>query len=100
MCCGSKRHDAKRLATPAHSAPAPRGWQEPRPPATAASAAAGNAYAMGRAGVVFVHDGVGELVVTGSKTGRRYRFTGRGARLAVDASDAAALEALGKLRRL
>lgn len=103
MCCGSKRHDAMRVARPASPAQTARGWRELPAPASAASgnaAALSNGYAMGNAGVVFVHDGAGELVVTGSKTGRRYRFAGRGARLAVDATDAAALEALGKLRRL
>jgi hypothetical protein len=68
--------------------------------APSSGGAARAAAAAGSAGPVFVHDGAGELIVTGVKTGRRYRFAGRGARLAVDALDAPALALVDKLRRL
>lgn len=110
MCCGSKRLDAARHAAPAYVQPAPRPAQDrplvPAGPAGSAvlapssGGAARAAAAAGSAGPVFVHDGAGELIVTGAKTGRRYRFAGRGARLAVDALDAPALAQVDKLRRL
>jgi hypothetical protein len=51
-------------------------------------------------GVAFVYDGVRELVVTGSVTGRHYRFAARGARLLVDALDAPTMRQTPKLRCL
>lgn len=100
MCCGSKRHDAARNAAPAFVQAAPRPAQgRPAPPSGELSARAAAAVA-GSAGPVFIHDGPGELITTGAKTGRRYRFAGRGARLAVDALDAPALALVEKLRRL
>jgi hypothetical protein len=50
--------------------------------------------------VAFVYDGVAALVVTGSATGRRYRFAARGARLMVDPQDAPAMRRTPKLRCL
>lgn len=108
MCCGSKRLDAARNAAPAYAQAAPRTPRETAGPAalsgptdSAAAAAMAAAVQRGaRGSAVFVHDGAGELVVTGKSTGRRYRFTGRGARVAVDALDAPALAMLDKLRRL
>ena len=100
MCCGSKRRDAARNAAPAFVQAAPHPAQgRPVAPSGDASARAA-AAAAGSAGPVFIHDGPGELVTTGVKTGRRYRFAGRGARLAVDALDAPALALVAKLRRL
>jgi len=100
MCCGSKRHDAARIAAPAFIQAAPRPAQgRSAPPSGDLSARAAAAVA-GGAGPVFIHDGPGELIVTGAKTGRRYRFAGRGARLSVDALDAPALALVDKLRRL
>ena len=112
MCCGSKRLDAARNAAPARLQAAPRSRN-----AAAGAGNTGNTGAMDNsgnignsaaaattlahgAGPVFVHDGAGELVVTGNASGRRYRFTGRGARAAVDLRDVAQLAAVHKLRRL
>lgn len=97
MCCGSKRLDAARLAAPAYAQPVARPTQRPIPGGSEAPARRTPA---GGAGPVFVHDGPGELIVTGAKTGRRYRFAGRGARLAVDALDAPGLALVDRLRRL
>ena len=86
-CCGSKRQQAVQAAYGgsglAH-APEP-GPSAPRGPGM---------------GVLFIYDGVGGMVVTGSVSGRRYRFAERGARVQVDASDAPALEAVPRLRRI
>lgn len=86
-CCGSKRQQAVRAAygqSGVARAPEP-GPAAPRGPGS---------------GVLFVYDGAGGMVVTGSVSGRRYRFAGRGARVQVDANDAPALEALPRLRRI
>lgn len=87
-CCGRKR---QQVVSNIHvvSYP-PSGSQES---AAARSPAPGG-------GVLFVYDGMAELVVTGSVTGRRYRFAARGARLAVAPADAPAMALLPRLRRL
>jgi uncharacterized protein YjhX (UPF0386 family) len=51
-------------------------------------------------GVLFVYDGLAELIVIGSDSGRRYRFAQRGARLWVSQCDAAAFDEMPRLRRL
>ena len=103
MCCGSKRLDAARNAAPARLLATPRGHDAVADADHAGhigyTASAATTLAHG-AGPVFVHDGAGELVVTGNASGRRYRFSGRGARAAVDLRDVAQLEAMQKLRRL
>jgi hypothetical protein len=82
-CCGSKRQEAARNAY------------------IGSGLALAPAAVRGRGtGVLFVFDGAGALVVTGSVSGRRYRFGERGARLSVDARDAPALDALPRLRRV
>lgn len=98
-CCGSKRQQVARQiqaargsATGAQAGP-PGGRSVPLPPASTVQ------YAV-QAGVPFVYDGLAELVVTGSATGRRYRFAARGARLMVDALDAPAMRNTPKLRCL
>lgn len=114
MCCGSKRLDAARNAPSPYAQAAPRaslatghagGPAEASaasavPASSAVSMAMGGNAAMAAGGAVFVHDGAGELVVTGPKTGRRYRFAGRGARLVVDAGDVPAVAQVQNLRRL
>ena len=87
-CCGSKRQEVARTAYQGSGL-------APAPDTAAAAAARGPGT-----GVLFVFDGAGALVVTGSVSGRRYRFAERGARLSVDARDAPALEALPRLRRV
>lgn len=100
MCCGSQRHDAARNAAPAYSQAGARPAQDRTNAPSGGTAARAAAAAAGSAGPVFIHDGQGELIITGAKTGRRYRFAGRGARLAVDALDAPALALVDRLRRL
>lgn len=87
-CCGSKRQQA---ATSAYAASSTVSVAAPRSTVP---------HHPGPAGVVFVYDGVAELIVTGRTTGRRYRFTERGARLIVDSHDAPLLEMTPKLRRV
>jgi hypothetical protein len=86
-CCGSKRQqvEARRDFGPVRTSAAPE--PGPRGPAP------GN-------GVLFAFYGVGELVVIGSASGRRYHFDQRGSRLPVDPRDAAVLEGHPRLRRI
>ncbi|GAB2838049.1 hypothetical protein GCM10027277_01120 [Pseudoduganella ginsengisoli] len=108
MCCGSKRLDAARNAPSPYTQAAPRAHTGAAGPADLAApaampgapAGAADSAAIAAGGAVFIHDGPGELLVTGPGTGRRYRFAGRGARLAVAASDVPAVAQVQNLRRL
>lgn len=82
-CCGKKRAN---LA--ARSSPRPERFV--RGPMPAAQPA-------GEAVIEYV--GATSLIVRGPASGRVYRFFSRGARLAVDARDAASLLAVPHLRR-
>ncbi|CAN7392044.1 hypothetical protein LJR289_002342 [Pseudoduganella sp. LjRoot289] len=109
-CCGSKRQQVVQKIQAARGGPA--GEQSGVQGRWAARMAAGVPFAtpataspaqMQRAaptGVPFIYDGLPELVVTGSATGRRYRFAARGARLMVDALDAPSMRKTPKLRCL
>jgi hypothetical protein len=86
-CCGSKRQQVVAAALPTAGI------------ASAAASSGNVARAPGPPGVMFVYDGVAGLVVSGRVTGRRYRFTERGARLVVDPLDAPHVDGTPKLRR-
>lgn len=101
-CCGSRRQQVvqKIYGSQGYGAAGLRASaaQSLRGPASEAPAGAPQ-FAM-PPGVAFVYDGVRELVVTGSVTGRRYRFAARGARLLVDALDAPTMRQTPRLRCL
>ncbi|SFU51118.1 hypothetical protein [Pseudoduganella namucuonensis] len=115
-CCGSKREQAARNAQAAmpfgagRQVPAgqggtgtggqPGGQAGGYPGGYAGGLGGSPSPGPGAAGVPFVYDGQATLIVTGSATGRRYRFAGRGDRVAVDPRDAPGLMAMEKLRRL
>jgi hypothetical protein len=86
-CCGSKRQQVAASASAASGA------------ASAAAPSLNAARGPGPLGVTFVYDGVAGLIVSGRVTGRRYRFTERGARLVVDPLDAPHFDGTPKLRR-
>jgi hypothetical protein len=50
--------------------------------------------------VLFEHRGTGALTVYGRVTGTRYHFTGPGARVPVDARDAAILDLVKEIERI
>jgi hypothetical protein len=79
-CCGKGRE-----ALRAESGGAADGWRRPAP-------------VNGR--VVFEYTGPGTTVVRGAATGRGYAFGGYGARVVVDARDAASLGRLPHLQRV
>jgi len=87
-CCGSKRRQAVASAFAASGA------------TPAAVPSPSIAHGPAASGVWFVYDGVAGLIVTGQATGQRYRFGERGARVAVDARDAALLDTTPKVRRV
>ncbi|WP_377704648.1 hypothetical protein [Pseudoduganella sp. UC29_71] len=102
-CCGSRRQQVVQKIYGAQGYGAADGVrasaaQGVHGPASGAPASAPQFAAP--PGVAFVYDGMRELVVTGGVTGRRYRFTARGARLLVDALDAPAMRQTPKLRCL
>jgi hypothetical protein len=98
-CCGSKRQQMvqKIYGSQGYSASAQEGMRAAQ---GAVEAPAGAPHFATPPGVAFVYDGVAALVVTGSATGRRYRFAARGARLMVDPQDAPAMRRTPKLRCL
>lgn len=108
-CCGSKREQAARTRTPPcrseRAGKCLRARAEPGSADSQAGTLAVLAEALaspgpGPAGVPFVYDGLATLIVTGSATGRRYRFAGRGDRVALDPRDAPGLMTMEKLRCL
>jgi hypothetical protein len=107
-CCGSKRQQMvqKTYGAQGYSASAgPRASAQGMDAQAAqttqpAPAPAAAPHFATPPGMPLVSDGVPELVVTGSATGRRYRFAARGARLLVDPLDAPAMRQTPRLRCL
>lgn len=99
-CCGSKRQQMvqKIYGSQGYSAGAQDGMRAAQPAVVEAPASA--PHFATPPGVAFVYDGLAALVVTGSGTGRRYRFAARGARVMVDPLDAPAMRQTPKLRCL
>ncbi|MYN07988.1 hypothetical protein [Pseudoduganella aquatica] len=105
-CCGSKRQQVvqKIYGSQGYSASAglrasAQDSMRAAQPAVAETPA-GMPHFATPAGVPFVYDGLAALVVTGSATGRRYRFAARGVRLMVDPLDAPTMRQTPKLRCL
>jgi len=94
-CCGKRRAEFQTPGSTGRAYDSSRGMAQPEP----ASVAASPLRAAQVVTVEFEYTGDTGLTVQGPITGRRYRFSGPGARLAVDGRDAASIAGVPNLKR-
>ena len=95
-CCGKRRAEFQTPISDARTYDASRGMFQSEP----ASVAAGPLRVAQVITVEFEYTGDTGLTVQGPITGRRYRFGGPGAKVAVDGRDAASVAGVPNLKRV